>query len=83
MLYTPIKVAVGEDQFERLKHDLNKPFLSIKIRLKGKKGVDDEHTLLLTRAQIDSINRVRSAGKRTFKTIRISKHQVEKNISHE
>ena len=83
MLYTPVKVTVAEDQLERLKYDLKKPFLSIKIRLKGKKGVDNEHTLLLTRAQIDSINRVRSAGKRTFKTIRMSKHQVEKNISHE
>ena len=82
MLYTPVKVTVAEDQLERLKYDLDKPFLSIKIRLKGKKGVDDEHTLLLTRAQIDSINRARSAGKRTFKTIRLSKHQIEKNISH-
>ena len=83
MLYTPVKVTVAKDQLERLKYDLKKTFLSIKIRLKGNKGVDDEHTLLLTRAQIDSINRVRSAGKRTFKTIRMSKHQVEKNISHE
>ena len=83
MLYTPIKVTVAEDQLERLKYDLKKPFLSIKIRLKGKKGVDDEHTLLLTRAQIDSINRARSTGKRTFKTIRLSKHQIEKNISHQ
>ena len=82
MLYTPVKVAVAGDQLERLKYDLNKPFLSIKIRLKGKRGVDDEHTLLLTRAQIDSINRTRSAGKRTFKTIRMSKRQIERNISH-
>ena len=82
MLYTPVKVTVAEDQLERLKSDLKKPFVSIKIRLKGKKGVDDEHTLLLTRAQIDSINRVRSAGKRKFKTIRMSKYQIKKNISH-
>ena len=84
MLYTPVKVTVAEDQLERLKSDLKKPFVSIKIRLKGKKGVDDdEHTLLLTRAQIDSINRVRSAGKRKFKTIRMSKYQIKKNISHQ
>ena len=82
MLYTPVKVAVAEDQLERLKYDLNKPFLSIKIRLKGKRGVDDEHTLLLTRAQINSINWTRSACKRTFKTICMSKHQIKKNISH-
>ena len=80
---TPVEVTVSEDQVERIKYQLDKPFLSIKIRSKGKKGVDDEHTLLLTRTQIDSINRVRSAGKRKFKTIRMSKNQVEKNISHE
>ena len=83
MLYTPVKVTVAEDQLERLKSDLKKPFVSIKIRLKGKKDVDNEHTLLLTRAQIDSINRVRSAGNRKFKTIRMSKHQIKKNISHQ
>ena len=83
MLYTPVKVTVAEDQLERLKSDLKKPFVSIKIRLKGKKDVDNEHTLLLTRGQIDSINRVRSMGKRKFKTIRMSKHQIEKNISHQ
>ena len=83
MLYTPVKVTVAEDQLERLKFDLKKPFVSIKIRLKGKKDVDDKHTLLLTRGQIDSINRVRSIGKRKFKTIRMSKHQIEKNISHQ
>ena len=83
MLYTPVKVTVAEDQLERLKSDLKKPFVSIKIRLKGKKDVDNEHTLLLTRGQIDSINRVRSMGKRKFKTIRMSRNQIEKNISHQ
>ena len=84
MLYTPVKVTVAEDQLEKLKYpgSLDKPFLSIKIRLKGKRG-EDEHTLLLTRGQIDSINRVRSAGKRTFKTLRLSKNQIKKNISHQ
>ena len=59
MLYTPVKVTVTEDQLEKFKYHLDKPLLSIKIRLKGiKKGVNDEHTLLLTRVQINSINRV-------------------------
>ena len=59
MLYTLVKVVVAKEQLERLKNQRNKPFLSMKIRLKGiKKGVDNKHTLLLTRAQIDSINRV-------------------------
>ena len=84
MLYTPFKVTVAEDQLEKLKYpgSLDKPFLSIKIRLKGKKG-EDEHTLLLTRGQIDSINRIQSAGKRTFKTLRLSRNQIKKNISHQ
>ena len=83
MLYTPVKVTVAEDQIEKLKSaSLDKPFLSIKIRLRGQKG-EDEHILLLTRGQINSINRVRSAGKRTFKTLRFSKQQVKKNISHQ
>ena len=52
--------------------------------MKGiKKGVDDEHTLLLVQAQIDSINRVRSLGKRSFKSIQLSKYQIQKNISHQ
>ena len=81
MLYTPVKVIVADDQLERLKSDLKKPFVSIKIRLNGiKKGVNNENTLLLTRAQIDSINRVRSAGKRKFKTNRMSKYQIKKKI---
>ena len=83
MLYTPVKVTVAEDQLEKLKStSLDKPFLSIKIRLKGKKG-EDEHTLLLTRGQISSIKNLQSAGKRTFKTLRFSKNQVKKNISHQ
>ena len=84
MLYTPVKVTAAEDQLEKLKYpgSLDKPFLSIKIRFKGKKS-EDEHTLLLTRGQIDSINWARSAGKRTVKTLGLSKNQIKKNISHQ
>ena len=83
MLYTPVKVTVAEDQMEKLKSaSLNKPFISIKLRLKGKKGAD-EHTLLLTQAQIRSIERLQSARKRTFKTLRFSQNQLKKNISHQ
>ena len=67
MLYTPVKVVVAKDQLERLKYQLNKPSLSIRIRLKGiKKGVDDETHYF-------------SIGKRTFRTIRLSKNQIERN----
>ena len=83
MLYTPVKVTATVDQLGSLKSDLKKPFVSIEIRLKGKKDVDNDHTLLLTRAQIDSINHLRSEGKRKFKTIQMSKHQIKKNISHQ
>lgn len=84
MLYTPVKVTVAEDQVEKLKSaaSLDKSFLSIKIRLKGKKG-EDEHTLLLTRGQINTIKSLQSAGKRTFKTLRFSRQQVKKNMMHQ
>ena len=70
MLYTLVKVVIAKDQLDRLKNQLDKPCLSIKIRLKGiKKGVDYKHSLLLTRAQINSINHVWSIGKQTFNTV--------------
>ena len=36
-------------------------------------------TLLLTRGQIRKIEKVRDIGKRCYKTIRMSKNQIEKN----
>ena len=72
MLYSPVKVTVAEDQIEKLKSSLNKPTLSIKILLKKfGSGEDNQHTLLLTRGQINSIERIRNAGRRTFKSKRI------------
>ena len=59
--------------------------ISIKIQLKSKHGeqhLAEEHTLLLTRAQIASIEKARAANRQRFKTIRMSHRQVEKNISH-
>ena len=84
MLYSPVKVVVAEDQIEKLKSSLNKPSLSIKIRLKKfGNGEHNQHTLLLTRGQINSIERIRNAGRRTFKTIRMSKSQIKKNLAHQ
>ena len=84
MLYSPVKVTVAEDQIEKLKSSLNKPSLSIKIRLKKfGNGEHNQHTLLLTRGQINSIERIRNAGRRTFKTIRMSKSQIKKNLAHQ
>ena len=88
MLYTPVKLAVAADQLEKLKGDISdvrkKKNLSIKIQLKSKHGhpMAEQHTLLLTRGQIASIEKVRANGHRRFKTIRMSKQQVEKNLSH-
>ena len=59
--------------------------ISIKIQLKSKHGeqhLAEEHTLLLTRAQIASIEKARAANRQRFKTIRMSHRQVEKNITH-
>ena len=87
MLYTPVKLSVAADQLEKLKNDItnmkNKK-LSIKIQLKSKQGqpLAEQHTLLLTRGQIASIEKVRANSHRRFKVIRMSKQQVEKNLSH-
>ena len=84
MLYSPVKVVVAEDQIEKLKSSLNKSALSIKIQLKKfGSGEHNQHTLLLTRGQINSIERIRNAGRRTFKTIRMSKSQIKKNLAHQ
>lgn len=86
MLYTPIKVAIAENQLEKLKTSLNKNSLTIKIRLKPKtsgSGEDDQHVLLLTRGQINALERARASAHRNFKTIRLSKNQIKKNLAHE
>ena len=90
MLYTPVKLAVAADQLEKLKGNISsggagKKNLSIKIQLKSKNHghpMPEQHTLLLTRGQIADIEKVRANGYRRFKTIRMSKQQVEKNLSH-
>ena len=83
MLYTPVKVEVAPDQYEKLKSQIGRKNLSIKVQVKSKYGAPTEHhTLLLTRAQIAAIEKARANGKRRFKTIRMSKNQVQKNISH-
>ena len=87
MLYTPIKLSVDVDQLEKSKRDIGsmkKKNLSIKIQLKNNHGqpMPEQHTLLLTRGQLASINKVRANGHRRFKVIRMSRQQVEKNMSH-
>ena len=79
-------MAIAENQLEKLKTSLNKNSLTIKIRLKPKtsgSGEDDQHVLLLTRGQINALERARASGHRNFKTIRLSKNQIKKNLAHE
>ena len=88
MLYTPVNVAVAENQLMKLKSSFknggSNKSLSIKIQLKSKNSkMPTEHTLLLTRAQIAKIERVRAIGQRTFTTIRMSRNQIQKNMKHQ
>jgi len=87
MLYIPVKLTVAADQLEKLKRDIEnskKQNISIKIQLKNKHSqpIPEQHTLLLTRGQLASIEKVRANGHRKFKVIRMSKQQMQKNVSH-
>ena len=84
MLYTPVKVSISQDQIDKLQSSLKSTDaahlpLSIKIRLRDS---NNEHILLLTRAQIARMERMKAKGRRTSITIRFSKRQVEKNLVH-
>ena len=86
MLYTPVKVAVAEAQLAKLKSSLNSnnKSLSIKIQLKAKNNkMPEQHTLLLTRGQITKLEMIRAMGRQTFKTIRLSRSQIQKNMEHQ
>ena len=87
MLYTPVKLSIAADQLEKLKRDIKnekRKNISIKIQLRNKHGqpMPEQHTLLLTRGQLASIEKVRANGHRRFKVIRMSQRQVQKNVSH-
>ena len=79
MLYNPTKVVVACSQREKLQYQINQKHLSVKIDLKDTTPAD---TLLLTRGQIASIEKARQLGRRRYKTIRMSKKQIEKNRTH-
>ena len=79
MLYNPTKVVVACSQREKLQSQINQKHLSVKIDLKDTTPAD---TLLLTRGQIASIEKARQLGRRRYKTIRMSRKQIEKNRTH-
>ena len=76
MLYKPTKVVVACAQRDRLKSQIEANSLPIKINLKDITPAD---TLLLTRGQISRLEKAKELGKRKYKTIRMSRKQIEKN----
>ena len=80
-LYTPVEVTVADKQREKLREQIDRKYLPIKIVVKG--TAPPTHTLLLTRGQIAKIGKARELGKRRYKTIRMSRNQIEKNRKHQ
>ena len=80
MLYNPMQVVVACSQREKLKSQIQQKHLPVRIDLKNTTPTD---TLLLTRGQIANIEKARALGKRKFKTIRMSRKQIEKNRSYQ
>ena len=80
MMYKPVKVVVACAQRDKLKAQIDQKYLPVKIDLKD---ATPEDTLLLTRAQIARIEKARELGLRKYKTIRMSRKQVEKNRSYQ
>ena len=80
MLYNPVKVVVACSQREKLKSQIQQKHLPVKIDLKDTTPVD---TLLLTRGQIARIEKARDLGRRRYKTIRMSRKQIEKNRNYQ
>ena len=82
MLYKPIKVNVPEAIHDRLKHNIaseNKKPISIKVKLDAGDESARKHTLLLTRGQIEKLERARLIGKK-HATVRMSHIQVRANL---
>ena len=80
MLYNPVKVVVACSQREKLKAQIEQKYLPVKIDLKDTTPAD---TLLLTSAQIARIEKARELGRRKYKTIRMSRKQIEKNRKYQ
>ena len=79
-MYEPVRVVVAAEQRDKLKSLINQKTLPVKIDLRGTSSAD---TLLLSQRQVASIEKARALGKRKFKTIRMSRRQIEKNRSYQ
>ena len=80
MLYNPVKVVVACSQREKLRSQIDQKYLPVKIDVKDAAPTD---TLLLTRGQIAHIEKARALGRRKYKTIRMSRKQIEKNRKYQ
>ena len=80
-LYTPVEVTVADNQQEKLRAQIDRKYLPVKIVVKD--TALPTHTLLLTRGQIAKIGKARESGRRRYKTIRMSRNQIEKNRNHQ
>ena len=80
-LYTPVQVTIADSQQEKFKAQINQKYVPVKIVVKGTATPKD--TLLLTRGQIRKIEKAQELGKRRYKTIRMSRNQIEKNRKYQ
>ena len=82
MLYKPFKLNVPETVHDNLKIAVAagdaKP-ISVKVKLDSG---EQQHTLLLTRGQIEKLERARMIGKKRA-TVRLSRKQVQANVKYE
>ena len=82
MLYKPLKLNVPETVHDNLKIAVAtgdaKP-ISVKVKLDSG---EQQHTLLLTRGQIEKLERARMIGKKRA-TVRLSRKQVKANVKYE
>ena len=79
-MYEPVRVAIACEQREKLNSLINQKSLPVKIDLKDTSSLD---TLLLSQRQIASIEEAWALGRRKYKTIRMSRKQIEKNRSYQ
>ena len=77
MLYNPVEVTVAENQKENLRKLIDKKYLPVKIVVKG--VTTPTHTLYLTRGQTAKIEKAKEIGRRKYKTIQMSRKQIDKN----
>ena len=80
-LYTPVEVTVADNQREKLRAQIDRKYLPVKIVVKD--TALPTHTLLLTRGQIAKIEKARESDQRRYETIRMSRKQIEKNRNHQ